>query len=300
MRTGGWARVAIAAVAAAMLAACAPGQDPVVVGSSQPPQPDSPLATVAPAVTAATDAPAADPVEPPEVEPSGPVESAAGVVTPTTRGSQVGDGRPESCTSAALVRAVRAGGDVTFDCGGQMAIVLDETLTVCNSVGCEPGGEPMALVRVLGGGDITIAGAGERSLLYANTCEESLGTLEGPCEGRTTPRVVLDGLSLIDGSAQAGPRGVAGPLDLDELPGGGAVAMRGGRLSLRDVFFTGNSCGDVDGASGGAVFARDMTAPFEIDGSTFAANTCARGGAIAAIRAPLIITGSSIVDNEAS
>uniref|UniRef100_UPI0025D7153D hypothetical protein n=1 Tax=Demequina sp. TaxID=2050685 RepID=UPI0025D7153D len=40
--------------------------------------------------------------------------------------------------------------------------------------------------------------------------------------------------------------------------------------------------------------------PFEIDGSTFAANTCARGGAIAAIRAPLIITGSSIVDNEAS
>src|SRR5579859_1985881 len=43
----------------------------------------------------------------------------------------IGDGRPASCTSAAVVRAVAAGGIITFNCGPRpVTIVMSATAKV--------------------------------------------------------------------------------------------------------------------------------------------------------------------------
>lgn len=298
---------AVAVAAALALAACTPspsldGSPSGVDGPASPAaSADSPLPPAAPpVVTAAPTAPAAGPVDVPEVTEPEPKPPPEGVVIETARGPVVGDGRPETCTSAALGRAVRMGGLVRFDCGGQATIVIEQTVTVCNTVDCAADGEPLAAVRIDGAREITLAAQGQRPLLYANVCEESLGTLPEPCAGSQTPHLILDGLTLVDGHARGGPAGPDGSLGLEDLGGGAAVAMRGGRLSIVDSLVTGNHCGDGDQASGGGVLVRDMTMAVEIKGSTFAANDCALGGAIAAYHAPLLLAGTSIVDNIAT
>jgi hypothetical protein len=46
----------------------------------------------------------------------------------------VGDGSPASCTSRAVVRAVRAGGSISFDCGPDpVTIVMRRTAKVLNT-----------------------------------------------------------------------------------------------------------------------------------------------------------------------
>lgn len=220
-------------------------------------------------------------------------EAPVGVVRPTAKGAVVGDGTPESCTAGALAEAVRGGGVIRFDCGDHHAIVLEETLTVCNTVGCRDGAKALEAVRIDGGGAITLAGAHALTLVYANACDPALGELDGACEGRATPHLTLEDLTLIDGAAL--PLG-----DTFDLNGGGAVAMRGGRLSIVDSFVSGNRCTEGEDQAGGAVQVRDMSVPVEVRGSTFAANSCALGGAIAAIGAPVTVVGSSLVDNDAT
>lgn len=48
----------------------------------------------------------------------------------------IGDGTPESCTSAAVVEAIAQGGAVTFDCGPEpVTIVMQETAEIFNDTG---------------------------------------------------------------------------------------------------------------------------------------------------------------------
>ena len=48
----------------------------------------------------------------------------------------VGNGTPDSCTSAAVVDAVAKGGIITFDCGADpKTIVLDQTAKIVNDTG---------------------------------------------------------------------------------------------------------------------------------------------------------------------
>ena len=70
----------------------------------------------------------------------------------------IGDGTPASCTSAAVVAAVAAGGIITFSCGPDpVTIVMQATAKVENT---------SAEVVLDGGGKVTLSGGGTRRILY--------------------------------------------------------------------------------------------------------------------------------------
>ncbi|WP_062377154.1 hypothetical protein [Demequina pelophila] len=319
MRESSPALLGFAAVALLGLTACtvAPPATPRAYGAS-------PAPTGGSAPEAATASPTARPQAAPEVQPAVTAPAAAapspepmpdvrrgatgasagdaqGIVAVEEDRVIVGGGSPETCTSAAVAAAVRAGGDISFDCGTALhVIVLDTTLTVCNTVGCEEGGAPLERVRIDGGGTVALAGAHERPLLYANACEAGLGTLADDCTTRATPRIELVGLTLVDGNAEGGPRDLEGGLGLEDLGGGGAVAVRGGTLALERTFVTGHTCGSSADGHGGAVLAVGTAEPVAISGSTFTSNWCAHGGAIAVKEAAVDVSGSQVVDNTAT
>ncbi|WP_156159055.1 hypothetical protein [Demequina gelatinilytica] len=292
MRTG-WARHAWVVAVVITAAACSPVPD--VSRHSPPPSSDTPPAphaarTVEPPITA------------PAVLPPQPYEDATDVLPPapsrTGRGTMhvvdgravVGDGTRQSCTAAALGRAVARGGTVTFDCGGPARIVLTEPLRVCAAGGCAPGEPSVARVRIEGGDAITLVGAGAGRLIEARGCTAS----EGGCTGAPVPHLVLSRLVLEGGAA---PRVVE---DDERLTGGGAVAMDGGRLTLDAVTFAGNTCSDPEASAGGAVLARDMVAPVRVRGAAFLGNSCGLGGALAVVDAPLRLRATTVVDNTAT
>src|SRR5690242_3057931 len=70
---------------------------------------------------------------------------------------------PGSCTSQAVVRAVAAGGVITFSCGPRpVTIVMRATAKVRNT---------SARVVLDGGGTVTLSGGGVRRILYMDTCD---------------------------------------------------------------------------------------------------------------------------------
>ena len=78
----------------------------------------------------------------------------------------IGDGRPAGCTSAAVVRAVAAGGIIRFDCGKKpVTIVMTSTATVPKT---------RHLVVLDGGGLVTLSGGGKRRILFSDTCRGRL------------------------------------------------------------------------------------------------------------------------------
>lgn len=204
----------------------------VLTGCAGPVQPDpqsAPQRSLVPAVVGLLDgadalpaaAPAAEPVQAPEPERTFPP------------GAQVvGTGTADSCTSDALAAAVRHGGHVVFDCGPEpVTIEVTRTLHTCNTTTCEhlwKGGSPVETLVVDGGGRVTLSGGGQRGIYYANACEEALGWLGEACRKETRPHVTFTDITFVDGNAQGPPDG------FDGLgPGaGGAILMRGGRLTL--------------------------------------------------------------------
>ena len=306
LRASGVQWIAVVVTAVAVLAGCSPHTPPEAQSAPLAPLPEATAgeseatltstAAVEAAITAPTPAAAPAAVALPVIHAAAVGVGEPGVARQIDGAWVVGDGTPASCTSAALVRATRQGGDVRFDCGPEEAvIVMEETLTVCNTVGCSPEGAPLERLRLDGGGRVVLAGTGERPLLYANACERRLGALPGPCERRATPHLTVEHLALIGGSAVAGSGGA-----VTDLGGGGALAMRGGRLTLSDVMLSGNRCGDPSTGAGGDVLLVEAGAPAEISGSTFAANACRTGGAIALRSTPATIVGANVVDNVAT
>src|SRR5690242_386775 len=88
---------------------------------------------------------------------------AAGRAVDTTHPDRViGNGRPASCTSAAVVRAVAAGGIITFNCGSRpVTIVMTSTANVVKT---------RHRVVLDGGGLVTLSGGGKRRILFSDTC----------------------------------------------------------------------------------------------------------------------------------
>src|SRR3954451_2136023 len=81
------------------------------------------------------------------------VPAAARAVDTSHPTRTIGDGTPASCTSAAVVKAVAAGGIITFDCGpGPVTITMKTTAKVRNA---------NATVVLDGGGRVTLSGAGK-------------------------------------------------------------------------------------------------------------------------------------------
>ena len=217
-----------------------------------------------------------------------PAEAAAeDVSSPTT---VVGNGTPESCTSAAFVDAVAQGGVITFECGpNPVTITLDQTAKVFNNTGPE---------IVIDGGDlVTLSGGNSRRILYMNTCDQNQGWTTEHCQNQDHPRLTVQNLTFINADSK----------NEIEYDGGGAIWVRGGRFKVVNCRFFNNVCGDEGPDLGGAgirAFSQYDGLPVYVVNSKFGGgqafeNTCSNGGGISSIGVSWTIINSSFSYNHA-
>jgi len=225
----------------------------------------------------------------------------------------IGDGTAASCTSAAVVAAVAAGGVITFNCGpNPVTITLTQTLKVLNST--------QKLV-IDGGGKVTLSGGTANRILYIDTCDTSLGKVSGNClYAPTWPQVTVQNLTFADGNATNST--YVSPGDTNQgSNGGGAIFALGGRLKVVNSVFVRNTCATNGPDLGGAairVLAQHSATPNDLDNSyaarnqdpvyivnsTFGGadgqgNNCSNGGAISGLRTPITVLNSLISYNKA-
>lgn len=203
----------------------------------------------------------------------------------------VGDGTPASCTSAAVVAAVAAGGVITFDCGpAPHTIVMEETARVFNDKGPE--------IVIDGGGKITLSGGGRHRILYQNTCDQSLVWTTAMCQDQDHPRLTVQNITFVDGDATG---------EEAEGGGGGAIFVRGGRFKVVNARFFNNRCDPTGPDVGGGairVLSQHQGRPAYIVNSTFGGapglgNRCSNGGALSSIGVSYTVLNSLFSHNEA-
>ncbi|WFF09915.1 hypothetical protein O7622_05750 [Micromonospora sp. WMMD1076] len=198
----------------------------------------------------------------------------------------VGSGTPASCTSEAVVKAVAAGGLITFDCGpAPVTITMKATAKVVNSHG------PRVVLD--GGGKVTLSGGGKRRILYMNTCDEAQGWTTSHCQNQDHPRLTVQNLTFADGDATG---------EKTEGGGGGAIFVRGGRFAVVNSRFVGNRCDRTGPDLGGAalrVLSQFENKPVYVVSSTFTGGVCANGGALSSIGVSWTVLNSVFRDNRA-
>jgi hypothetical protein len=197
----------------------------------------------------------------------------------------IGNGTPSSCTSAAVVKAVAAGGTITFDCGPDpVTIVMRRTAKVVNT-------NPVTVLD--GGGLVTLSGDGERRILYQNTCDPKQVWTTDHCQNQRDPLLVLRGLTFVRGNSTG---------QLEEGGGGGAVFVRGGRLKVVDSVFDRNRCDRTGPDLGGAairVLSQWNGTPVKVKRSTFTRGRCSNGSALSSIGVSWKISRSVFRRNKA-
>jgi len=202
----------------------------------------------------------------------------------------VGDGTPQSCTSAAVVEAVARGGIITFDCGPDpVTIVMQETAKIFNNTGPK--------IVIDGGGLVTLSGGGRRRILYMNTCDPDQVWTTSHCQDQDHPQLTVQNLSFIDANSR-------GEVDYD---GGGAIWVRGGRFKVINSRFFNNVCADTGPDVGGGairVFSQHNGNPVYIIHSTFGGrddlgNVGANGGGISSIGVSWTLINSVFAYNRA-
>ena len=203
----------------------------------------------------------------------------------------IGDGTPASCTSAAVVDAVAAGGIITFDCGPEpITITLEATAKVRNDAAPE--------IVLDGGGRVTLSGGGRRRILYMNTCDEAQVWTTSHCQDQDHPRLTVQNLTFADGDATG---------ETAEGGGGGAIFVRGGRLKVVSSRFVRNRCDETGPDLGGAairVLDQSQDLPVYVVDSTFGGapddgGTCANGGALSSIGVSWAVLNSVLSHNSA-
>jgi hypothetical protein len=197
----------------------------------------------------------------------------------------VGHGTAASCTSAAVVAAVRGGGMIRFSCGRKpVTIRMNETARVRNT-------SPRVVLD--GGGLVTLSGQGRRRILYMDTCDPAQVWTTSHCQDQAAPTVIVQNLTFTDGDS-SGQRFDGG--------GGGALFARGGRLRIVNSVFARNRC-DHDGPDigGGAVRALSQYRglPVYVVNSRFTGNVCSNGGALSSIGVSWIVLNSRFLANRA-
>ncbi len=218
-----------------------------------------------------------------------PVPSYAASPAPHERGPVhrvVGHGTPASCTAAAFRKAVARGGTITFDCGpSPVTIIMDRQAEVHNDASRK--------VVIDGGGLVTLSGGGKSRILYQNTCDQRLTWTTSHCQDQATPKLVLRHLTFTRGDS-TGSR--------EEGGGGGAVFVRGGRLTVVDSTFTRNRCDKTGPDLGGAairVLDQHRDRPVKITRSTFTGGRCSNGAALSSIGVSWTVTDSVFRGNKA-
>ncbi|SDT55124.1 hypothetical protein [Actinoplanes derwentensis] len=199
----------------------------------------------------------------------------------------IGNGTAASCTSAAVVKAVSAGGVITFDCGPEpVTIAMTATAKVRNQV---------SRVVLDGGNRVTLSGGGKRRILHLDACDTTLGVspASGDCHDKATPRLTVQNLAFSRGNATD---------PTDEDGGGGAIFVRGGGLKVINSRFTGNKCHRTGpDIGGGAIRVRLQGAnqPVYVVGSTFTGGVCSNGGALSSIGVSWTVLNSHFSGNRA-
>ncbi|MFJ6196677.1 hypothetical protein [Micromonospora sp. NPDC092111] len=198
----------------------------------------------------------------------------------------VGNGTPAGCTSAAVVRAVAAGGIITFDCGPDpVTITMTATAKVVNRVG--------GRVVLDGGGKVTLSGGGSRRILYLNTCDGAQNWTTSHCQNQDHPTLVVQNLTFRDGNS-TGERAEGG--------GGGAIFVRGGRFRVVNSRFVDNRCDRTGPDLGGAalrVLSQYDNQPVYVVNSTFTGGICANGAALSSIGVSWTVLNSVFRNNRA-
>ncbi|MCZ7377442.1 hypothetical protein [Micromonospora sp. WMMC250] len=198
----------------------------------------------------------------------------------------IGTGTPASCTSAAVVKAVAAGGVITFNCGpAPVTIKMAATAKVRNANGPK--------VVLDGGGTVTLSGQGQRRILYMNTCDEAQGFTTSHCQNQDHPQLTVQNLTFADGNS-TGEKAEGG--------GGGAIFVRGGRFKVVNSRFVRNRCDRTGPDLGGAairVLSQHENKPVYVVGSTFDGGSCSNGGALSSIGVSWVVLNSLLKNNEA-
>ena len=113
------------------------------------------------------------------------------------------------------------------------------------------------------------------------------------CNDQATPKLVLRNLTFTRGNSTG---------SLEEGGGGGAVFVRGGRLSVVNSTFTRNRCDKTGPDLGGAairVLDQFRDQPVKITGSTFTGGRCSNGAALSSIGVSWLVTDSVFRGNKA-
>lgn len=200
----------------------------------------------------------------------------------------VGNGTAASCTSEAVVAAVAAGGIVTFSCGPDpVTITLKATAKVRNTV---------SRVVLDGGGKVTLSGAGQRRILFMNTCDKAQGSIGGNCADQATPNLTVQNLTFANGNSN-GAR-----TEFDGGGGGGAIFQRGGRFKVINSRFVNNKCESTGPDVGGAalrVFDQSKDLPVYVVNSTFEGGVCSNGAGLSSIHVSWVVLNSLFRNNQA-
>jgi hypothetical protein len=224
-----------------------------------------------------------------------PVPAAGRAVTTGHSDRVIGNGNPSSCTSAAVVRAVAAGGVITFDCGPKpVTIVMTATANVIKT---------RHLVVLDGGGLVTLSGGGRRRILFSDTCA---GTWSTPnCTDQPYPQIVVQNITFAngyDGTPQATCTDNMPSCWYGGVDGGGAIYVEGGRFKAVNARFIDNRCYAFGPDLGGGAIralAQYHNRPVYITGDTFRGGRCSNGGALSSIQVQWSVLNSRFIDNRA-
>ena len=147
----------------------------------------------------------------------------------------IGDGTPGSCTSAAVVRDVAAGGIVTFNCGAKpVTIVMTRTASVIKA---------RRLLVLDGGGLVTLSGGGKHRILYSDTCAGTWSTDD--CVNQPYPRIVVQNITFEDGYSRTHQATCTADIPTcwyGGVDGGGAIYVEGGQFRAVNSRFLDNGC----------------------------------------------------------
>jgi hypothetical protein len=207
----------------------------------------------------------------------------------------IGTGTPASCTSAAVVRAVAAGGIITFRCGRKpVTIVMSATAVVTKT---------SHLVVLDGGGLVTLSGGGKRRILFSDTCAGRWSTDD--CVNQPYPQIVVQNITFEDGfngTHQATCTANTPPCWYGGVDGGGAIYVEGGQFRAVNSRFAGNRCYRYGPDLGGGAIralAQYRNRPVYITRDTFTGNRCSNGAALSSISVRWKVLNSVLNGNKA-
>jgi len=214
-----------------------------------------------------------------------PVPAAGRPINTSHPNHVVGHRTAASCTSAAVVAAVRAGGVIRFSCGpNPVTITMRATAKVRNT---------SSRVVLDGGGLVTLSGGGRRRILYMDTCDPAQVWTTSHCQDQATPRLVVQNIAFTDGNSTG---------QHYEGGGGGAIFDRGGQLRVVNATFSGNRCDPRGPDLGGAAvraLSQYHSRPVYVVGSRFTHNVCSNGAGLSSIGVSWTVLNSRFENNRA-